>query len=223
MQKWQLWKEEYLEKAKKAGGDEYLKDDPIRGMKAHLKRAEWGDEELKKIPKPWGLVKYEEDDLKNLEGSVEMLFDERFKNDPIWDVERMQHDSEVSIHDYNKKSEGNTVIVPKETGRHTGNYLPVRPGNLKKVELDAAHKKDFQYLVYQCGQDPITVLRKMGYGQGLSEEETSQTESIQTEASQEGTPEQAEPEGKGEVKHPLENLSQADFEQAMLERTGKAF
>jgi len=217
--KWDLWKQEYLAKAQKAADDPYQKDDPIRGVRAHLERVKWGDQELATIPKPWGLVKYEEDDLKNLEGSVELLFDPKLKDDDIWNHPRMQHDAEISIHDYNKRSEGNTVIIPLERGKHTGNYLPVAPGNVKKVELDDAHKKDFQYLVYQCGQDPITVLRKMGFGQGLSEEEeVSQAESVETETSQEGTP-----ESETETKHPLENLNQADFEKVMLERTGKAF
>jgi hypothetical protein len=192
--KWSLWEAEYLQKAEdaKRRGD-------LTEEKAHRERARWGPEELKKLPKPWGQQKAEEAYMDNLNFGLGRLFNEAEKGQSYWDDERLQHDSLLSIHQWNRNTKGPTLVMCKEKSPKTREYLEPKPGNIIKFDLDENLKKSFLYNVYECGQDPAEFLRKIGQGHLLEEE-------ISPEPVEETVVESEE------KVHPYEKMTQKEFE-----------
>lgn len=190
-QAWVIWEKDCLEKAQAAEerGD-------LREAAAHRERARWAPEELKKIPKPWGQEMLEKIDFEIVRESLGLLFDPKVKDHEIWEIERMRHDAEVSLHEFNKRTDGLTILLTKETAPHSREYLPVRPGNVIKFEFpDESTKKSFLYQVYQVGLDPSATLKGMGYGYPVEQEEAPLE---MTEASPEETKPEEGPWGTGQ-------------------------
>ena len=104
-------------------------------------------------------VTYQRDGFDTLRGqAIEKLFDPKMAHDPMFNSPGLQHDAAVLISDFNKIA-GGKIALPLESVPF-GDILPVKPGNMVKLDLSKSQMKDFQETVYSTGNaSPDEILK----------------------------------------------------------------
>ncbi len=114
--------------------------------------------------------------------NIELLEGKRKDPGIDWSNPVVQAEYEEKLRNYNKFTGGTIVALPIETGRCSRAYEPIRPGNVKIINLPTEKmKEEFNYHVYQCGRDPHDEIRGMGYGHLLEPTPAPEPELIEGE------------------------------------------
>jgi len=109
-----------------------------------------------------------------LENDIVLLGESRLDNTFPWEHPYIARDYEEKIHEWNQKNERNIFLLPEETGEW-GPTLPIKPGNMRMVEVSKEVADEVRRAVYK-GQGGYggrnrfeqlwASLRTLGYSSG---------------------------------------------------------
>ena len=92
--------------------------------------------------------------------ALELLGEKALDDDPVWESNpKAGHDSAVLVHKFNRDNPMHILILPDEESPW-GAILPVRPANMRFVELDEATYREVADNAYNAGVTDQTEIFK---------------------------------------------------------------